>query len=280
MRAQAVGIIGVGLIGGSIGLAALRTGYPVFLYDAVDSSSFLAPGFARAVVCKTLRELVAHSDLIIVATPLSAIAEIAGSLAEIVTDRQVVSDVASVKEPVAEIFRRTLTGRCEYIPTHPMAGSERSGAEAARADLFEGAVTILCSELSDKTTAVQLVTEFWEDLGARVSISSVKEHDRIVAAVSHLPHLIAALLVNNASDMGFDSLSFSGPGFRDTTRVASGSPQLWAEILCSNSESIREQLINFKALLDKTLALLDAKDMKQLQSLLREAKESRDRFFS
>ena len=280
MRTHAVGIIGVGLIGGSIGLAALRAGYSVFLFDSADSSSFLSPDFALSVVCKTFQELVAHSDLIIIATPLSAIPEIAGNLAAIVTDRQVVSDVASVKEPVAHLLRKTLSGRCEYIPTHPMAGSERSGADAARADLFEGAVTILCPELSDKATAVELVTEFWKNLGARVSFSTVKEHDRIVAAISHLPHLIAALLVNNASEIGSDPLSFSGPGFRDTTRIASGSPELWAEILCSNSESIHEQLSHFKALLDKTLALLDAQDMKQLQSLLLEAKESRDRFFS
>jgi prephenate dehydrogenase len=274
MRAQAVGIIGVGLMGGSIGLAAIRAGYSVFLYDSAECSSIPASGLPIAGLCDSLVDLVRQSDLIIIATPISAIPEIAHSLAGLVTDRQVVSDVASVKEPVAGILRQTLSGRCQYVPTHPMAGSERSGVDAARVDLFDGAVTILCPEPSDNLTAVQLLTEFWENLGTRVALSSLRDHDRIVAAVSHLPHLVAALLVNNAAGMG--SLSFSGPGFRDTTRVASGSPELWAGILSANAESMREQLVNFRALLDKTLALLAAKDMKQLENLLLEAKESRD----
>jgi prephenate dehydrogenase len=277
MRAHAVGIIGVGLIGGSIGLAALRAGYAVFLYDSADFSSFSSSGLGLAAFCNTLGELVRQTDLIIIATPISAISEIANDLARIVTVRHVVSDVASVKGPVAGILRKALSGRCDYIPTHPMAGSERSGAEASRADLFDGAVTILCPEPSDKLAAVQMVTEFWENLGARVALSSLRDHDRIVAAVSHLPHLIAALLVNNATATDSDSLSLCGSGFRDTTRVASGSPELWSDILSSNSDSMCEQLMNFRALLDKTLALLVAKDMKQLQILLLEAKESRDR---
>jgi prephenate dehydrogenase len=271
-----VGIIGVGLLGGSIALAALRSGYDVFLYDPI--SCRVGPSnLKNANICPSLSSLVSQAQLIFIAAPISAITEIARDLAQIVTRQHVISDVASVKKPIAEILKKTFTDCCQYVPTHPMAGSEKSGIDSARVDLFDNAVTILNPEFCDDPAAIRLVTRFWEDIGARVATCSADEHDQIVAAISHLPHLIAALLVKQAALSGSESLNLSGPGFRDTTRIASGSPQLWTEILSSNAESVRAQLLGFRELLDKTLAMLEAKDMKELQNLLTEAKESRDR---
>lgn len=277
MEARSVGIVGVGLIGGSIGLAALRAGYRVYLYDCLASEKLAGSKFRPAVIVADLEELALRSRLIILATPIAALAKIGAVLGELVVAGQVVSDVASVKEPVAKALAKALRNRCDYVPAHPMAGSEKSGAEAARADLFVGAVTLVCPELAGDTASVQLVKGFWEELGTRVVLASVAAHDQMVAAMSHLPHLIAALLVRHVAATNSAALELSGPGFRDSTRIASGAPELWTDILLSNSDAVKQQLLAFKDLLEEAFTLLSEKDAKKLQALLDDAKQNRDR---
>jgi prephenate dehydrogenase len=277
MEARSVGIVGVGLIGGSIGLAALRAGYRVYLYDCLASEKLAGSKFRPAVIVADLEELALRSRLIILATPIAALAKIGAVLGELVVAGQVVSDVASVKEPVAKALAKALRNRCDYVPAHPMAGSEKSGAEAARADLFVGAVTLVCPELAGDMASVQLVKGFWEELGTRVVLASVAAHDQMVAAMSHLPHLIAALLVRHVAATNSAALELSGPGFRDSTRIASGAPELWTDILLSNSDAVKQQLLAFKDLLEEAFTLLSEKDAKKLQALLDDAKQNRDR---
>jgi prephenate dehydrogenase len=218
------------------------------------------PKFQPAVMVGDLAELASHSHLIVLATPIAALAKIAAVLGKLVGSDRVVSDVASVKEPVTRALARALRNRCDYVPAHPMAGSEKSGAEAARADLFAGAVTLVCPELARDPTSVQLVKSFWEDLGTRVVLASVTAHDQMVAAMSHLPHLVAALLVRTVAATNSAALELSGPGFRDSTRIASGAPELWADILLSNSDAVRQHLLVFKELIEEALALLTDDD--------------------
>jgi prephenate dehydrogenase len=277
MEARSVGIVGVGLMGGSIGLAALRAGYRVYLYDCLSPEKLVESKFRPAVIVADLEELAFHSRLIILATPIAALANIGAALGELVISGHVVSDVASVKQTVAKALAKALRNRCDYVPAHPMAGSEKSGAEAARADLFAGAVTLVCPELADEAASVQLVTSFWEELGTRVVLTSVAAHDQMVAAMSHLPHLIAALLVNHVATINSAALELSGSGFRDSTRIASGAPALWADILLSNSDAVKQHLLGFKELLEEALTLLIEKDAKKLQALLDDAKQNRDR---
>ena len=277
MEARSVGIVGVGLIGGSIALAALRAGYRVYLYDCLASEKLAASKFRPAVIVADLEELALRSRLIILATPIAALAKIGAVLGRLVSSGHVVSDVASVKEPVTKALAKALRNRCDYVPAHPMAGSEKSGAEAARADLFAGAVTLVCPELADDLASVQLVKGFWEELGTRVVLASVVAHDQMVAAMSHLPHLIAALLVRHVAATNSAALELCGPGFRDSTRIASGAPELWADILLSNSEAVKQHLLAFKVLLEEALILLSEKDAKKLQALLDDAKQNRDR---
>src|ERR1700726_2659757 len=222
MEASSVGIVGVGLMGGSIALAALRAGYRVFLYDRMASEKLAEPKFRKASVVNELAELVSNTRLIILATPIGALAQVSVPLSELVNPNHVISDVASVKRPVAELLATAFRNRCEYVPAHPMAGSEKSGAEAARDDLFAGAVTLICPELAGKAESVACVTAFWEKLGTRVVLVSVPEHDELVAVMSHLPHLVAALLVKHAAETNRAALDLCGPGFRDATRIASG----------------------------------------------------------
>jgi prephenate dehydrogenase len=277
MEASNVGIVGVGMMGGSIALAALRAGYRVFLYDPMASEKLAGPKFRKALVVNELAELVANSRLIILATPIGALSQVSVPLSELVSPNHVISDVASVKRPVAELLATAFRNRCEYVPAHPMAGSEKSGAEAARADLFVGAVTLLCPELAGQAASVALVTEFWERLGTRVVLVNVTAHDQLVALMSHLPHLVAALMVKHVAATNQAALDLCGPGFRDATRIASGAPELWADILVSNAEAVQEQLCGFKRELEEAISLLAERDTKKLQALLDEAKENRDR---
>jgi len=277
MEARSVGIVGVGMMGGSIALAALRAGYSVFLYDRAASEKLAGPKFRKALVVNDLAELVSNSRLVILATPIGALAQVGAALSELVGSDHVVSDVASVKQPVAEVLSTALRNRCEYVPAHPMAGSEKSGAEAARDDLFAGAVTLLCPELAAEAASVLLVTRFWEALGTRVVLVSAAAHDQLVAVMSHLPHLIAALLVKHVAATDRAALDLCGPGFRDATRIASGATELWADILLSNADAVQEQLRAFKRELEEAMVLLAEKDAKKLQALLDDAKENRDR---
>ncbi len=277
MEPTNVGIVGVGMMGGSIALTALRAGYRVFLYDPKFPEKLAGPKFRKASVMNDLGELVSKSRLIILAAPIGALAQLGSDLAGLVGAHHVISDVASVKQPVVEVLAKALASRCEYVPAHPMAGSEKSGAESAKDGLFSCAVTLLCPELARDAASVPLVTQFWESLGTRVVLVSVVAHDELVAAMSHLPHLIAALLVNHVAETNKAALELCGPGFRDVTRIASGAPGLWTDILLSNAEAVQQQLQAFKKSLEEALSLLAEKDAKKLQALLDEAKENRDR---
>jgi prephenate dehydrogenase len=158
-----------------------------------------------------------------------------------------------------------------------MAGSEKSGARAAREDLFVRAVTLICPEFATDAASVQLVSEFWQSLGTRIVAVGIPEHDEMVAMISHLPHLVAAVLVKHVADTNPSAFELCGSGFRDTTRIASASPQLWEDILLSNAEAVAKQIRLFKQALAEAEKVLADKDAKNLQALLDAAKENRDR---
>ena len=275
MKSLSVGVIGVGLIGGSIALAARRAGYSVKLFEPFAKLN--SRKYRGTVLVQDMRALVTNTQLVIIATPISALASLAKDLAALVQPETVVSDVASVKGAVAEILRPALSGRCEYLPSHPMAGSEKSGPESAKATLFDDSVTIISPEFTVSGESVKLVEDFWRDLGSRVLRSSVSEHDRLVAAVSHLPHLVAALLTDSIANHTPAALNFAGPGFRDVTRVVSGSPGLWAEILLANRLALLEHIANFRDTLETVSRFLELADAKSLQAFLEAAKRNRDK---
>jgi len=277
MDARSVGIVGVGLIGGSIAIAALRSGYQVCLYDRAGADRLAGDGFRNARMVDNLKDLAAESRMIILATPISAISSVIVRLVPFLRSEHILSEVASVKGPVVAAIREAIGNKCDYVPVHPMAGSEKSGAGAARPDLFSGAVTLLCSEFVRNAANMRFVRDFWQDLGTKVFATSVEKHDEMVAAMSHLPHLIAALLVIHVAENNVAALEVCGSGFRDLTRIASGAPELWADILVSNAAALVDHLGGFRDLIERTLPLLASGDGKKLQALLDVAKQNRDR---
>lgn len=270
-----LGVVGTGLIGGSIALAGSRAGYEVTFYE--PASSPVETVLSGAVRAASLDELASSSDLIFIATPVSTIASVADRLAPFVRPTAIVSDVASVKGPVFGRLSEIFAGRCFYVPSHPMAGSEKSGLEAARVNLFENAVAIISPDLCRDKGVLERLAHFWREAGSIPLFVDVPTHDRLVAAVSHLPHLVAAILMMHAAEFASEGLSFVGNGFRDSTRIAAGSPDLWTEILLANRTELLTNLYRFRDALNETVRVLEANDAKSLQAFLDAAKRSRDR---
>jgi prephenate dehydrogenase len=270
-----LGVIGMGLIGGSIALAGSRAGYRVTFYE--PGSTPVETTLSYAVRAASLAELAESSDLIFIATPISSITSVAEQLAPSLKPTAVVSDVASVKGAVFPRLAEILKDRCFYIPSHPMAGSEKSGLEAARVNLFEKAVTLISPDLCQDKQGLESLAQFWRQVGSIPLFVDVLTHDRLVAAVSHLPHLLAAILMMHVAEFATEGLSFVGNGFRDSTRIAAGSPELWREILLANRSDLLTNLYRFRDTLNETIRILEANDAKSLQAFLDAAKRSRDR---
>jgi len=234
-------ILGPGLLGGSIALAARRAGgFHVAAWARRGAAVAEMEKRALADVVSTdLAVVVEGADLIVLCVPIGAMGELARQIAPLLLPRAIVTDVGSVKAPVVDELRAIFATRGRFVGSHPMAGSEQTGLAAARAGLFDGAACIVTPDGQSDPEAVVAVHAFWEKLGGRVLELAPAAHDEVVALISHLPHLLAATLVNVVGGKNAGAFDFSGPGFRDTTRVAAGPPAMWAEILRSNQAAVR-----------------------------------------
>lgn len=270
-------IIGPGLLGGSIALAARRAGgFHVAVWARRPSSVLdLERRGVADVVSTDLPVVIDGADLVVLCVPIGAMAALARDIAPCLPARAVVTDVGSVKAPVVAELAAIFHERGRFVGSHPMAGSEQNGFDAARADLFDGAACIVTPNDHTDPAAVTAARAFWETLGCRMLEATPEEHDEIVALISHFPHLLAATLVNLVAGKKACAFDFCGPGFRDTTRVAAGPPEMWAEILRSNRAAVRasaeamiEKLREIATLLDHDASMIE---------FLTQAKVQRDR---
>ncbi len=231
---RALGIVGVGLIGGSVGLAARSEGWEVV---GVDEPAILEKAAELGAIdrASTLKE-VRGADLVVLATPISRVAPLVADLAP--TDA-FVTDVASTK---TKIVREAEARGLRFVGGHPMAGSQLSGVSNARKDLFRGARYFLTPTGKTDPEAYREVAQFVRSLGAVPTAVDPEKHDLLMAALSHLPHLMAAALLKVASDISPEALSFAGPSFRDLTRVGASNPALWSDILAENAPALGEAL--------------------------------------
>lgn len=268
-------ILGPGLLGGSIALAARET-HRVALWARREEA--VAEIRERGVADRAstnVREIVADADLVILCVPVGVMPALAREVAAAVPNGALITDVGSVKASVCAELGPIFRERGRFVGSHPMAGSEQTGLAAARADLFEGAVSIVTPDEHSDPAAVADISAFWQQLGCRVRETSPAEHDEIVALISHLPHLLAATLVNTVSDTNPHAFDFCGPGFRDTTRVAGGSPSMWTEILGTNSKAVRAAT---EALIEKLREIVTLLDRdRSMTDFLTTAKAQRDR---
>ncbi|WP_018291030.1 prephenate dehydrogenase/arogenate dehydrogenase family protein [Verrucomicrobium sp. 3C] len=267
-------VLGSGLIGGSVALAARRHALcrELALYSrGPEKQAVMSAGIAD-LVTDDPAEAVREAAFVVVALPLAAMDSILRTIQVALDPKVVVTDTSSVKLPAMRLLRRNLEGRARWVGSHPMSGGERSGFAFARPDLFEGAVAILTPPEKAEGEALSLVETFWLALGCRIVHLTASEHDRRVAAVSHLPHLLAAALVCSVDN---EALEVAGPGFRDVTRIAAASPEMWNEILLANRENILLALRSFLTYLEEAKESLEGGTSSAVKNLLLEASQRR-----
>ncbi len=273
---ETVAIIGPGLIGGSVALALHRncpaSQLRIAGFHAAEIERARALQLA-AVITDDPIDAARGADLVVLCTPPDVMPAIAQRIAPELAAGAVVTDVGSVKRWLVAELNAIFGSR--YVGAHPMAGSERGGLEAARADLFEGAICFQIPGANADNNA--RVRAFWQSLGCEVAECAAAEHDEIVARVSHLPHVVAAALLTGAEHLAGDPLRFSGPGLRDTTRLASGPAELWTGILAHNRDAVGRALCDLRRELERVEALLAAGDDSGLRAFLDRAVHLRDR---
>jgi prephenate dehydrogenase len=274
-------LLGLGLLGGSVAKAARAGGLARQIVAVGRRRESLEPALRDGtvdVVTTDVAEGVAGADLCMLATPVATLASLLGEVWRAASDDVVITDVGSTKAAIvgtAEALGRSRP--LAFIGAHPMAGSEQSGYAAARADLFKGARVIVTPTESSDRQAQKRVSEFWEAVGARVTTLDPVTHDRAVAAISHLPHLVADALVAAALRMDPAFLDFAAAGFKDTTRIAAANPQVWREIFQQNRVALGEAVGAFRAALGELERLLDAADASAVEGELDRIKRARDR---
>lgn len=248
---QRVAIIGLGLLGGSIGLAIRERelGFTTTGYDANPHVRRVAQ--ARELVdtvCETPKQAVERADLIILCVPVGAIKTAAKAMADFVPRRAIVTDVGSSKASVLEALEEALPGRM-IIPAHPVSGTEQSGPEAGFATLFADRWCILTPPEEVNPQAVEQLSGFWSALGSKVEIMDAQHHDLVLAVTSHIPHLIAYTIVGTASDLEevtrSEVIKYSAGGFRDFTRIAASDPVMWRDVFLNNKDAVLEMLGRF-----------------------------------
>ena len=258
-----IAIIGLGLIGGSIGLAVKRFSNEIHLQGFAKSDLTVKTALSRGLVSEAyldLSQINRDIDLVILATPLSSFASIVKEISPNLKDGCVITDTGSAKSKVIIEIEDILPESIHFVPGHPIAGTEMSGPEAGFADLFDNRWCVLTPSERTNLDKLNDVKAFWENLGAMVEIMDPEYHDKVLAITSHIPHLIAYNIVGTANDLANvnkkEVVKYSAGGFRDFTRIAASDPIMWRDIFINNSDAVLEMLDYFSSDLDKLLSLI------------------------
>jgi len=274
-------VIGVGLIGGSFALALKQAKKASHVVGVGRSTQNLELARSRGIIDSIATSAAAGArgaDLVLVAAPVAQFAAIFSELKE--TDA-LITDGGSTKRDVVAAARLALGKRiAQFVPAHPVAGAETSGAAAASAELFRNRRVVLTPLSENPARAVDQVQALWEACGARITRLAPDEHDAVLAAVSHLPHVLAYALVHDiARRKNAEQLfSYAAGGFRDFTRIASSHPEMWRDICVANRDRILDEIERYQAKLGEMEKLLRAADGDALEKLFAEARDARDRW--
>ena len=282
MHLRKVTLAGVGLLGGSLGLALKRRGLAGQVHGFVRRATSVSECLALGVVdrcSRNLAESVAEADLVVLCSPVGQMPGLFQEMSRHLSPDCLVTDVGSVKSAlVGEIEPLARAAGVRYVGSHPMAGAEKSGPAHARADLFEGAVCVVTPTAASDPAAVRALRGVWEAVGARVLQMTPALHDDLVARSSHLPHVVAAGLSNYVLSPVHPKAQsdLCAGGFRDTTRIASGSPDLWRDIALANRRHLSRVLGVFIEDLSEFRHALDSGDASSIEDFFRWAKTRRD----
>ncbi len=271
-----VAIVGVGLIGGSIGLALRQRNLAKNVIGIGRRQASLRIARRVEAVTHTTIDLtkgVAEAELVIVCTPVGRIVDHVRQAAQHCPERILITDAGSVKHPIVAALDNNVPRGCRFLGSHPLAGSEKTGATYASADLFEGRVAILTPTVNTRAEDFDLLEQFWQSLGSLVVQMSPEEHDQALALTSHLPHVAAAALTLTMPEKFY---RLTGSGLLDTTRIAAGDPELWRQILVLNRENILRALEQYGSNLASLHAALRDNNLEEITRFLTQAKKNRD----
>lgn len=279
MNFDKVTILGVGLIGASFALALKK----YKLCNEIIGYGRREENLRRAKDKKIIDSFEPDpakacdgADLVVFATPVGIFTDVAEKISSALKRTAIVTDVGSVKGKLVRDMEKLMPPGVFFVGGHPIAGSDRSGIDAAAAEIFKGAKCIVTPTQDTDKSALEKVTVVWKTFGSVISLLDPDEHDRIYAAVSHLPHLIAYEIVNTVADMNESYLAFSGQGFMDTTRIASSQPELWRDICILNKDNLLESIEIFKNNLDRVSQYLRAYDSESLERDFKRARTLRE----
>ncbi len=277
-------VIGTGLIGGSFALALKRARAVKRVTGVGRTRRNLAEALRLKIVDEVSQDAaraVHDADLVLLAMPVGQMPAVIASITPHLPARAVVTDAGSTKRDVVACARRFLGGHfSRFVPGHPIAGTEKSGATAAFPELFRGRNVILTPQRETAASATRLVRQAWEACGARVVTLGADEHDTILAGVSHLPHIVAYALVNmlarrrNAPRL----FSLSAGGLRDTVRIAGSSPEMWADICVANRDALLAALEDYESELEQMRAAIEGADAAELRRMFAQARNAREKW--
>jgi prephenate dehydrogenase len=272
-------VIGVGLIGGSFALALKQAKAVSHVVGVGRNPANLKTALERGIIDSIAPDVAAAArgaDLVLVATPVGQYPAVFGSLRD---TRALITDGGSTKRDAIAAVRKTLGAKIsQFVPAHPIAGAEKSGAAAAAADLFEGRRVVLTPLEENSSEDISAVESAWKSCGASVSRMNAEEHDAVLATVSHLPHLLAYALVHEVAGRANSAelFSFAAGGFRDFTRIASSHPEMWRDICVANRDLLLKEMERFSVKLESVRKLLD--NPAELERLFAEARDARDKW--
>lgn len=274
-------VVGVGLLGGSVAKAVRARGLAREIVGIGRDPGRLEPATRAGTLDRATADLadgVREADFVVLAAPVLALEGLLEAVWRAARPDALITDVGSTKARIVRVAERLATTRPgHFLGSHPMAGGEQSGYGAARADLFEAATVVVTPTDTTEPATLKGVTEFWESLGARVTALDPEGHDRAVAAVSHLPHLVAYALMDGVARFAPSALEIAARGFRDTTRIAASDPRVWTEIFLANRAALAAGVAAFRealAALEQTVA---AGDEAALREALARIKARRER---
>ena len=277
-------IIGVGLIGASFALALKRARAVKHVVGVGRTRANLSAARRLKVIDEIQSDparAVRDADLVLLATPVGQMAAVMAAVAPYLPPRAVVTDGGSTKRDVIACARRFLGANFRrFVPAHPIAGTEQSGAAAGFAELYRDRCVVLAPQAETDADAVRLVKRAWTSCGARVITLGAEEHDAIFAAVSHLPHVVAFALVNSLAQRrdARRVLGFSGGGLRDTVRIAGSSPEMWADICVANRDVLLAALDDYEDALEEARGAIEQGDSEALERLFERARAAREKW--
>ena len=271
-----VTIVGVGLIGGSLGMAIKKNNLAREVVGISQKSSSLANAVKNNVIdhaASDIKTAVLNADLVILATPVKTIINILSTIGPHLRRHCIVTDVGSTKEAIVDAAHKYLHPHILFVGSHPLAGSEKRGSNYANPDLFQGATCIMTPTEQTNRLAKEKVKHFWTNIGCQVKMLKPEEHDKVVSYISHLPHLAAFAMMGVTPS---EFLEYSAQGLKDTTRIASSSAQMWNDICMVNNRNIIKALDEFVKNLSIFRKAIISKDEHGLVDYFEKAKAKRD----